>query len=72
LRTGILTDELPGAAVYIEWIVTDVVVGVAVLEEEAIGAEFGLGHAVHAFVVQVALLKVGEKPIWLGARKACK
>ncbi len=47
----VLTDELPGSAVDVERVVTFLVVGVAVLEEETVRAQLGLGEVVHALVV---------------------
>lgn len=42
-------------------------VGVAGLEEQAVGTQLGLGDVVHALVVQVALLGVGEESVLLRA-----
>jgi hypothetical protein len=41
-------------------------VRVSVLKEKSVGAELGLGDVVDALVVEVALLRVGEKTVRFG------
>ncbi len=65
--TSLLTDELPVSADDVEWVVASLLIGVAVLEEEAVGTQLGLGHAASALVVQVALVQRGEEAVLLGA-----
>ena len=63
----VLTDKLPVATVNVERVITLLVVGVAGLEEQTVGAELGLRDVVHALVVQVALLGIGEEAVLLRA-----
>ena len=62
-----LTNKFPGAALHVKGIVAELAVGVGGLEEQTVRTELGLRHVGHTLVVLVALLRVGEEPVRLGA-----
>lgn len=67
----ILTDVFSVSAVDVEGVVTLLLERTLGLEEQPVGAELRLGHAVPAGVVEVALLRVGEVAVRLGTLELC-
>ena len=76
LSHGELTDVFSVPALDVEGVVAESVDGCGVVEHETVGTELQHSHVVHALVVQVALLRIGEEPVLLRAPevggKLCK
>ena len=64
-RKKLLTDKFSGTTVNIERIITKLAVGIRGLEQKTVGTKLGLGNVVDTLVVLVALLGVGEEPVYL-------
>ena len=65
----ILTDIFPGTTVYVEWIITKLVVRVRRLKKESIGTKFFLGNFSDAFVIFITLFWIWEESIWFRTKE---